>query len=580
VAGAAGTTFARFAAHLATDSTLRDRLLELEALTRLAQRTSGLAHRRAIIDELLAAVRRVGVGAAAYGSVGTDGVRIDRASGLDAEGRAGMAQRLETLDTLRERRRVRADASGPAITVIPMAVPGEGDAFLAATTPGEQDEQRDRVIATLARYAAVVLENAELHDRQRDAISRLEREHVETAGQYDRLERILAVHDTLALAVLEGRGLDSVVRSLGDFLDAEMLVLAGHGRTLAEWPPHPGIDWRPMPQPGQPPRTIVERDGDRHIVAAPAVLDGRIQAWIIARAAGAPGDVERAAMEYAALLASLELLRERTALEVEARLRAGLLEELFDGTGPEDLVIERAHVFGYDLRQPSRVFLAEAAPADGIPSPGSDLDALHGVVLTAAERWSSQNLVASSGNATVAVVPELPSDGDAERRLEDELRDAAVAAFGAGAVNIAVGSACERVGDYRDSHLAARRGLDLLRLLGRPGETFSFREATLESVLLQSTRVDVVVRFIERFVAPLDAYDSEHTSELRRTLEVFYDAGGLEQAARGLHIHVSTLRYRLKKASELLGVDVKAGPAALDVQVALKAARVLAARRA
>jgi DNA-binding PucR family transcriptional regulator len=89
------------------------------------------------------------------------------------------------------------------------------------------------------------------------------------------------------------------------------------------------------------------------------------------------------------------------------------------------------------------------------------------------------------------------------------------------------------------------------------------------------------VRFIERFVAPLDAYDREHTSDLRRTLEVVYDAGGtLEQAARELHVHVSTLRYRLKKASELLGVDVKAGPAALDVQVALKAARVLAARRA
>jgi sugar diacid utilization regulator len=578
VAGAAGTTLARFAAHLATDSTLRDRLLELEALTRLAQRTSGLAHRRAIVDELLAAVRRVGVDGAAYGSVHADGVRIDRASGLDAEGIAAMARRLEALDTLRERRRVRADASGPAITVIPIAVPGEGDAFLAGTTSGEQDEQRDRVIATLARYAAVALENAELHDRQRDAISRLERQHAETAGQYDRLERILAIHDTLALAVLEGRGLDSVVRSLGEFLGAEMLVLAEHGRTLAEWPPQPGIGWRPRLGPGQPPRTIVERDGDLHVVAAPAVLDGRVQAWIIARAAAAPGDVERAAMEYAALLASLELLRERTALEVEARLRAGLLEELFDPSGPEDLVIERAHAFGYDLRQPSRVFLAEAASADGAPG---DLEALHGLALECAERWASQNLVALNGNAAVIVVPELPSDEDAQRRFEDELRDAADAALGAGAANIAVGSSCRRVGDYRDSHLAARRGLDLLRVLGRPGETFSFREDTLESVLLQSTRVDVVVRFIERFVAPLDAYDREHTSDLRRTLEVFYDAGGtLEQAARGLHVHVSTLRYRLKKASELLGVDVKAGPAALDVQVALKAARVLAARRA
>jgi DNA-binding PucR family transcriptional regulator len=39
------------------------------------------------------------------------------------------------------------------------------------------------------------------------------------------------------------------------------------------------------------------------------------------------------------------------------------------------------------------------------------------------------------------------------------------------------------------------------------------------------------------------------------------------------------LRYRLKKAADLLGVDLKDSSAALDVQVALQAARVLAVHR-
>ncbi len=581
VAGAAGTALARFAAHLATDTTLRDRLLELEALTRLAQRTSGLAQRRVIIDELLAALRRVGLDNAVYASATPGGVRIHRASGLDGEGVAALTRRLATLGSLGERRRVRPDGGGPPITVIPIAVPGDADAFLAGTASAEQDEQRDGVMATLARYAAVALENADLHDRQREAIARLERQHVQTADQYGRLERILSIHDTLALAVLEGRGLDSVVRSVGEVLGAELLVLASHGRTLAQWPQRSGIDWRPELAPGQSPRTVVARDGDRHVVAAPAVLDSRVQAWIIARMPSAPGDVERAAVEYAALLASLELLRERTALEVEARLRAGLLDELFGGGGPEGLVIERAHAFGYDLTQPSRVFLMEAASPEGGLTP-ADPEALHGLTLECAQRWSGQNLVALSGGAVVIVVPESPSEGEAAgRRFEDDLREMALAGFGPGLVNLAVGTACHCVDDYRDSHLAARRGLDLLRLLDRHGETFSFREDTLESVLLQSTRPEVIVRFIARFVEPLDAYDSVHTSDLRQTLEVYYDVGAsLEGAARRLHVHVSTLRYRLKKASELLGVDVKDGPAALDVQVALKAARVIAVRRA
>ena len=99
-------------------------------------------------------------------------------------------------------------------------------------------------------------------------------------------------------------------------------------------------------------------------------------------------------------------------------------------------------------------------------------------------------------------------------------------------------------------------------------------------MLLQSSRPEVVLEFISRYVDPLDRYDSIHTSELRHTLEVYYESGRtLQEAARRLHIHVSTLRYRLGKAATLLEIDLKDGSAALDLQVALRAARVLALHR-
>ena len=107
---------------------------------------------------------------------------------------------------------------------------------------------------------------------------------------------------------------------------------------------------------------------------------------------------------------------------------------------------------------------------------------------------------------------------------------------------------------------------------------FAYRRST--ACLLQSTRPEVLVKFIERYVEPLERYDSTHTSQLRHTLEVYYESGGtLEEAARRLHVHVSTLRYRLKRAAELLEVDLKNGAASLDMQVALRAARVLAVHR-
>jgi sugar diacid utilization regulator len=586
LAGAAGTALARFAASTATDSRLRDRLVELEALTRLAARLGGLTSEASIVEELLLALRRAGrLRGAAYGSASATGVRIARTSGLSREMTARLGRLLEGVALAPEGVRVDVGDGELEVLAIPMPRTGDPGGFVAGVSLRVTDEQAMRVMATLARYGSVALENAELHARQREAIDRLQRQHLETADQYTRLERILSVHDTLALAVLEGRGLRSVLRSLGDFMDAEMVVVTVDDRALARWPAEGDLDWRPDAVAGSPPRTVIERSGDADRVAAPVVLDGEVLAWIIARMQGPAGDVERAAVEYGALLVAVELLRERTALEVENRLRGGLLDELFGDGAVPDLVVKRAAAFGYDLDVRSRVFLVEPAPsAGGAGAVGAPVDpeSFHAPVADSAARWSATNLVAVRGGAVVVVVPDDPdSDPDgAARRFEDDLRATLQRRMPSVALNLAVGTRCEGFDDYRESYLAARRGLDLLRLLGRRDEVFSFRVSSLESMLLQSTRPEVIVRFISRFVDPLARYDRSHTSELQRTLEAYFDCGGtLEEAARRLHIHVSTLRYRLSKAADLLGVDPRDTAEGLDVQVALRAARVLRAHR-
>ena len=588
LASAAATALDRFAAHRATDSTLRERLLELEALTGLAQRLSGLTSEAPIAEQLLDALRRVGrLDGAVYGTFSEDGPRVTLTSGPE-DATDGLLAVLARSDPRLESRRLDAGDGRSEVVVIPMPeAEGESDGgrgelmFVAGIGPRGADDQRDRVMATLARYGGVALENAHLHDRQREAISGLEHQQLETAEQNKKLERVLSVHETLALAVLEGRGLASVVRSLATFMDAAMLVVSPGERVLARSPGEESITWRPEIPPGRPPRTIVTSSDGYELVAAPALVGGETLAWVIARSGRTPGDVERAAVEYGALLVALELLRERTAIEVETRLRGGLLEELFSDAAVPDVVLRRALAFGYDLAVPSRVYLVEAvAPQDG-PAGSPDPESLFGPVADCARRWSARNLVAPRGGALVVVIPEAPdAPAGPDPRFEEDLGKALALRLGQVTVNTAVGMRCDEVADYRGSYLAARRGLDLLRLLGRAGERFSFREDSLESMLLQSTRPETVVRFISRYVDPLAAYDRTHTSDLLRTVEAFFECGGaLEETARRLHVHVSTLRYRLKKATALLDVDLRDGAAALDVQVALRAARALRVHR-
>ncbi len=577
LAGAAGTALGNFAASQATDSKLRDRLLELEALTGLAQRIGGLTRESQVADELLAALRRTGqISGAAYAVASESGLRIERTEGLDSLEVRRVGELLANLSPPLESTRLGYGADGSELVLIPIPGASGRDAFLAGIDRRGADDQRDRLMSALARYGSMALENAHLHDRQREAITRLERAQLETTDQYSRLEQVLSVHETLAQAVLEGHGLTTVVRSLGRFMDARLLVLGPEGRELACWPADAEIDWRPEPGTGKPQGTRVARAGEAHVIASPAVVDGETLAWIIAVRDDPPGELESAAVEYGALLVALELLRERTAIEVETRLRGGVLEQLFSETVIDSQVARRALALGHDLGRRSRVFLVEAAP-NGHGDPPASPETFYGPVADRARDWSPQCLVAMRGGSVVVVAPEDEGVEDAPATFEDELREALGARLPDTVLNVAVGSLCEQIGDYRDSYLAARRGLDLLRLLERPGETFSFRMSTLDSMLLQANRPELVVRFIARYVEPLDRYDEQHTSELRRTLETYYQAGStLEEAARRLHVHVSTLRYRLKKASQLLDIDLRReSPAALDLQIALRAARVL-----
>jgi len=74
-----------------------------------------------------------------------------------------------------------------------------------------------------------------------------------------------------------------------------------------------------------------------------------------------------------------------------------------------------------------------------------------------------------------------------------------------------------------------------------------------------------------RALGPLLAYDRAQHSDLVHTIRVFLDCSASPAvAAKALHIHVNTLRYRIARASELLGVDLNDFGNQVDVYLALR----------
>ena len=97
-------------------------------------------------------------------------------------------------------------------------------------------------------------------------------------------------------------------------------------------------------------------------------------------------------------------------------------------------------------------------------------------------------------------------------------------------------------------------------------------EIALHQLLLAGVPEELRGSLRRRLLGPVIDYDAEHGSDLAGTLKVFLDcSGSWTSAAAKLHVHVNTLRYRVGRVEELLGVDLAEFGARVDLFLALQA---------
>ena len=77
--------------------------------------------------------------------------------------------------------------------------------------------------------------------------------------------------------------------------------------------------------------------------------------------------------------------------------------------------------------------------------------------------------------------------------------------------------------------------------------------------------------FIDAAIGAVLSYDRERSTELARTLEAYFEAGGSPtNAAEKLYVHPNTVARRLERIGELLGSDWQKPERALHIQLALR----------
>lgn len=445
-----------------------------------------------------------------------------------------------------------------AIVAVPLLVGGQpvGTLNCYSRTVHEFGPDELALLSTLASQAGNALQSARL-------ITSL-------TEQRRMLEQAEEIHREFTAVALRAGGLQGVAEALARLLARPVLVTDRGGAAAAN-ATHEGVQLaaEPAADVDLPDDKIGEAPNANRI-AAPVLLGQEVVArlWLPGRLAGLR-ELDRRAIEHAAVVCALEYLRRRTALDVEWRLRADLLADLLSDNMPPS-VSARAVPLGHDLTRTHTVVVA-APDGEANASAGR---ALLRAAQTVADRCEPRPLVTSSGEHVIVLWPET-TRGPAAAAAADLIRTTARRALDGATVTAVVGHRGDQVEHFRSAVGTARGALELARLHGTD-RTVPLPDLGVYGLLLQLNDPRELVRFSEHTLAPLRDYDDRKNTLLVETVRTYLEHGmNVARTAAELHVHPNTIGLRLKRVEELVEVSLQQPETLLRLKVALMAEEVL-----
>ncbi len=433
----------------------------------------------------------------------------------------------------------------------------------------------------------------------RRTLARLQAVVQTLSAQNADLKRLVSIYDRLTGMVLQDAPLEAITRLFAELVGRPVTVLdpllqplasagAAEGATA-------GLPWTAAdPQVQRVLATLADERRPLRIppvpgwgsgqgcVIAPIVVGEALMGYLAVLEP--PGDesaeVDLLAVQHAATVHALALMRERIAQDVGDRLKEDLVDSLLLGqvADPEQ-ARARALLVGYDPARAYRVLSVALDERPGGPAPG-DSAALsrHRHVLDTASRLVALQAAAAIAVARrdelVVLAPEPDPTHPAAlpaTELGKSIVEALQSRFPAIAITVGIGGPCHDPGGLAQSYIQARRAVAIARRFGRLGTATAFEELGIYRLLFQIADPAELRAYAEQVLGPLVAYDRKHQTELVHTLTVYlHHLGSVQLVARELFVHVNTVSYRLQRIQTITGLDLENADDRLAAQVALK----------
>lgn len=433
--------------------------------------------------------------------------------------------------------------------------------------PREITDRQHAAVEALAAQAAVSLRLTMLIDQRQETIARLRESNEELERQRAVLERAHEIHRRLTAAVIVGTDFDGVARALADLISRPVAVTDADGRVVctASWPPGDpvpdelGSASSRLQESLAAGRTIPAATGA--IISPIRVATERLGYVVVPEGGPDSHDLDVRAVEHAATVLALEIVKERVARATEERLRADFLSDLLQGRRRDDEhVRERALRYGL---VPGREHRVVVIVLDDDPSDRGDAARRAALLAAIADELGERiagGLVGATTDAVTVVAP-VDAMGDPVAALRDVVAaaNARVQVLAPGAtISAGVGGAARQPDQFAESHRGAELCIELIRRLGRRNETIVRDQLGLLGLFVDHRRPEELVDLARRTLGPAMERDEARNGSLVATLDAYLDHGGdVSACAQALYVHANTVKYRLRRVEELCGLNLR-----------------------
>lgn len=434
---------------------------------------------------------------------------------------------------------------------------------LVVSAPERPARKHIQLLMVLANQTAAALACLTLHQHDTCA-ERLAEVTAELAGAQRQLHSRFHVHDKIEAALSSGEGEQAITDALHELTGLSIALEDPFGNLrcwsgLGQPEPYP----KPEPQRRQRQLAVLAaghgplRMKDRvAILVSPRGENLGVLAIVDPRITVTADDIF--ALHFACTLLGYELAHQRSLVELEQNLRRELLDDLLAGTD-DDGAVARAAAFGHDLRRPHHVIVVRSS---------AGTEAIVGAAVRAMNVMQFNALHGRKNQLVVLLAEGRPDPRALHRALSDSLNPTKCA--------IGVGSRCEVPSDIPQSFIEARRALSVRLHSAVPAGASAYDELGFYRLIDAAHEEGVVEDFIREWLGALLDYDSRKKSDLVFTLSEYLESGGNHvESAKVLHIHRSTLRYRLARISNLTGYDLRDIDVRFNLQAATRSWRFL-----